>query len=360
MKPLVNLQLLDSSLRYLAVHPRKHTIVEQGEIVFDTAILKDRQIANRPIVESRLDALVREKKWRRAKTYILLIDDFVAIKEEIIPAQLKADEVQDYLALQMNDTIRIPFEKPIFEYEILDQGGNETRLVLVAYPGEYIEEYRKILRTAKLKPEVADLSAFSLYQLAEMQGLISKEEGDHNLIMQLNPYGMNMSMFHQDQPTFSRDSYSQIMAEMWTQSKDGTWIWKHTDLEQEVMLSDQFNEFDRFLNFYNNSFIKGSGQISQFILCGSYPDLDNARDMLTQRFDMEPQMLKLPSGLEQAFAPLYGLALKKKVSVRKNKMAMKKREKEHKKEKKQNDKIQKKQKKVKKQKTAVQEDMTND
>ncbi|MFA6691789.1 MAG: hypothetical protein WCR98_07415 [Saccharofermentanales bacterium] len=172
------------------------------------------------------------------------------------------------------------------------------------------------MQVAKLKPVVADLSSLSLYRLADEQGLISKEEGDHSLILQLDPYSMNMSMFHRDQPTFTRDSYSEVLVEMWEQGKDAVWRWKHADLDQGELLSDQFDEIDRFLNFYNNSFLEGSGQITQFILAGSFPNLGYAKELLVQRFNLEPQLLALPSGLEQAYAILYGLSLKKKTKVK--------------------------------------------
>ncbi|MDD4541971.1 MAG: pilus assembly protein PilM [Eubacteriales bacterium] len=208
MKPLVYLQILDSSLRYLAVHPRNHGILDREELVFDLEILSDRQITNVALLQSRLDALVREKKWRQAKAYVLLINDFVVIKEESVPAQLNEDEVRDYLRLQMNDAIRIPFENPVFDYDLLERDEEEQKLVLVAYPGDSIEDYKKILQGARLRPEVADVASLSLYRLAGRQGLISSEAGEHNLILQLEPYSMNMTMFHRDQPTFSRDSYS--------------------------------------------------------------------------------------------------------------------------------------------------------
>ncbi|NLC25311.1 MAG: pilus assembly protein PilM [Fastidiosipila sp.] len=348
MKPSVYLQLQDSSLRYLAINPRNHSIVDWGELVFESPILDDRQVASRPLVEARLDALVREKKWRKAKAHILLMDDFVVIKEEAVPPQLNKEEVHNYLTLQMNDTIRIPFDKPIFEYEILGRWEHEIRVLLIAYPKEFIDEYKKILQAARLRPEVADVSSLSLYRLADEQKLISKEAGNHSMILQLDPYSMNMSMFHRDQPTFSRDSYSEVLAEMWVQGKDAGWSWKHSDIEQDLMLNEQFDEIDRFLNFYSNSFLSDSDQITQFILTGSFPDLNHAKKLLAQRFDLEPQLLALPQGLEQAYASLYGLSLKNKHKSRKEKKALKQQEKQLKQEQKQQAKKPKKKKKEKK------------
>ncbi|NLW53632.1 MAG: pilus assembly protein PilM [Clostridiaceae bacterium] len=360
MKPSVYLQLLDSSLRYLAVNPRNQAVLDRGEVVFEAPILSDRQVSNRPLVEARLDALVREKKWRQAKAHILLMDDFVVIKEEAVPPQLKMEEVQNYLNLQMNDTIRIPFDKPVFEYEILGRAENEIRVVLIAYPGEFIEEYKRILKAARLKPELADVSCLSLYRLAEDQGLISKEEGEHTLILQLDPYSMNMSMFHRDQPTFSRDSYSEVLAEMWVQSKDAGWRWRHSDIDRDLMLNEQFDEIDRFISFYSNTFLGESDQIAQFILSGSYPDLSHAKGLLERRFNLEPQLLELPQELDQSFATLYGLSLKKKTRSGKQKKALEQQDKQMKQEQKQQGKKQKKQKKEKKAKVEMQEEVADD
>ncbi len=357
MKPSVYLQLLDSSLRYLAVHPRNHTVLDRGEVVFEAAILSDRQISNRPLVEARLDALVREKKWRQAKAHLLLMDDFVVIKEEAVPPQLKPEEVQNYLNLQMNDTIRIPFDDPVFEYEILEGGENEIKVVLVAYPGEFIDEYKKILKAARLKAEVADVSCLSLYRLADEQGLISRDEGSHTLILQLDPYSMNMSMFHRDQPTFSRDSISELLEEMWVQGKDASWHWRHQDVDQDQMLKEQIDEIDRFISFYSNTFLGESDQISQFILAGSYPDLGHAKSLLEQHFNLEPQLLALPEGLNQSYASLYGLSLKKKTRSGQQKKALKQQAKQRKQADKQQGKQLKQKKKVK---VEVQEEVADD
>ena len=66
-KPLLYLQLLDKSFRYLATHPKDHSIIEQGEVVFDTHILEDNKIINAPLLETRLDILIKEKNGKMLK-----------------------------------------------------------------------------------------------------------------------------------------------------------------------------------------------------------------------------------------------------------------------------------------------------
>lgn len=66
-KPLIYFQLLDQSLRYLALDPKNHTIIDKDEIVFETTILEDGKITNIPLLETRLDALVKEKSGKMLK-----------------------------------------------------------------------------------------------------------------------------------------------------------------------------------------------------------------------------------------------------------------------------------------------------
>lgn len=86
--------------------------------------------------------------------------------------------------------------------------------------------------------------------------------------------------------------------------------------------------------------------------------MNEAKELLAQRFNVEPQLLTLPQDLEQAYAPLYGLSFKKKISAAQKKKAMKKQLKEHQKGHKPV-KVQKERKK-KKEKAEVQEEAAND
>lgn len=309
-KPLLYFQLLDKSFRYLAIHPKDKTIMDQGDIVFDTQILEDNKIVNTSLLETRIDLLVKEKQWKNAKAHILLMDSFVVIREETVPAMLNESEVRDYLALHLNGSIRMPFENPVFDFEIFEKNEEEQKITLIAYPGEYINQYQRILEKANLKPEVADLTTLSLYRIAEKQGMLKTDEETYTLILQWNAYHLNMGVYHQDRPTFLRNAYSEHLADSWNLEKSGDWVWQRSQEELELVLDEQLDGVERFLDFYRFSVLNGDNQISEIILNGYYPDLEYLKEKIATRFELNVQILKLPKEISHAYAPLYGLSLK--------------------------------------------------
>ncbi len=66
-KPLIYLQLYNQSLRYMAVHSKNHTVLEYDEVFFESNVIEDGEIVNRSLLETRMSALVQEKKWKLRK-----------------------------------------------------------------------------------------------------------------------------------------------------------------------------------------------------------------------------------------------------------------------------------------------------
>lgn len=50
-KPLIYLQLHEQSMRYMAVRPDNHEIIEHDEIFFETSMLADGEISNASLLE---------------------------------------------------------------------------------------------------------------------------------------------------------------------------------------------------------------------------------------------------------------------------------------------------------------------
>lgn len=322
-KPLLYLQLLDRSLRYLALDPKDHSVIDQNEIVFETTIVREGKITNVPLLETRLDALVKEKKWKNAKTHILLLNDFITVREETVPVQLTPSEVKDYLSLHINQSIRLPFDNPKFDFEITEKNESEQHIVILAYPGEYVRQYHDILQNASLKPVVADIAALCFHRLADKQGLIDQQPENHSLILEWNPYDHSIMVFNQDTPKFNRHSRSSRIEENWKLDKKGKWTWQNSETELDEMLEDQLNGLERFLDFYRYSVLDGEGSVTDIILTGHYPDLMDLKSRLSERFAAAVHLMDIPDSLGQSFGALYGLSLKDSKSKSKKPVKMK-------------------------------------
>lgn len=309
-KPLLYLQLLDHSLRYLALDSKNHSVIDKNEIVFETAIVQDGKITNIPLLETRLDALVKEKKWKNAKTHILLLNDFITVREETVPAQLSPSEVKDYLSLHINQSIRLPFENPTFDFEIIEKNESEQKIVIIAYPGEYVRQYQDILQNVSLKPVVADVAALCFYRLAEDQKLVDPHSDKHSLILEWNPYDHSIMVFNQNIPKFNRHSRSSRIEESWDLDKNGKWTWQDSENARQEMLDDQLNGLERFMDFYRYSVLDGEGSVTDIILTGHYPDLSDLKTLLSERFSASVHVIDIPADLGHRYGALYGLSLK--------------------------------------------------
>lgn len=309
-KPLVYLQLQDRSIRYLSLHAKSHEMIDKGEIIFENPIFEEGHLTSESLLIARLEALVKEKNWKNASAHILLLNDFIAIRNETVPSQLSKEEVRAYLELHINQSIRLPIDNPKFDFEIIQKNETEQDIYIIAYPGDVIEKYQAILQKASLKPVVADLSALSLYRIADYKGAINKQENYHTLLLEWNPYDISLMAFTNNRPTFNRHSQTPRLADLWELTQEDGWVWNDTDIELEHMLEDQLNGLERFLDFYRYSVLNGQGSINEIILTGDYPDLVQLKEKLTERFGLKVSMLELPDGLDSEFSALYGLTLK--------------------------------------------------
>lgn len=216
-------------------------------------------------------AWFKKRNGKNAKTYVLILNHSVTVREVEVPIQLAENEIRDYLELHMNESIRMPFDNPSFNYTIYDQDEESYKLVLLAYPSEKVNQYQEILQNATLKPEVADVTALSLYRVAEKQALVSKEDNRHSMILQWNPGEITITVFHQDRPMFNRHSQNDSLLHSFKRTQNGEWVWKESEAELELSLEEQLNNLERFLDFYRYSVLNGAASISKIILAGSIP-----------------------------------------------------------------------------------------
>ncbi|PRY83236.1 type IV pilus biogenesis protein PilM [Alkalibacterium olivapovliticus] len=309
-KPILLIQFLERSIRYIVMDASKKLIVEKDELVFDTAIIQEGKVTNVSLLQARLDSLIKEKKWKNAKVSIILPDDFVTIREEKIPVQLSYNEIKDYLHLHINQSIRLPFDDPRIDFEVISKDETTQTVFIAAYPGDQVRNYLSLLENVSLKPEVADISALCMYRVLSSQSKVTFSEDAHIMMLQWNPIDTSIMVFHKGIPQFNRHTRSTRLTDAWNLTKEGKWEWKIAESDLADFLEEQLNGLERFMEFYRYSVMDGEGSITNIVLSGYFPDLDRLKDLLNDRFSVTIHSLDLPAGLTQADAALYGLSLK--------------------------------------------------
>lgn len=309
-KPLLYMQFLERSIRYLVMDTQKKILIEKDELVFDTPIIHEGQLTNLSLLQTRLDALIKEKKWKNAKVSIVLPDDFVTIREEDIPLQLNHAEIKEYLNLHINQSIRLPFDHPKFEFHVTGKKEDVQTVLLVAYPGQQIRQFLDLLNNVSLKPEVADISSLCVYRILLHEDSKQFDSQDHVMVLQWNPADTAITVFNNGLPQFNRHTRSQRLLDNWKLYKDGRWEWLQSDEELMDSLTDQLNGLERFVEFYRYSVMDGKESISDIVLSGYFPDLNRLRELIAERFSVRVHSVNLPDAFSQADAVLYGLTLK--------------------------------------------------
>lgn len=317
-KPALYFEFLDSRIRYLVMDSQTQDILEKAEILFETEIIKDGKIVNADFIKKRLKVLIAEKKWKKAKVSILLPDDSVVIREEIIPGQLNEAEVKDYLTLHIGQSIRSPFNATSFHAEIIWKNDQDQKVCIMMYPATVIEAFQDILTEVDLIPQVADISALCLYRLLEEDVIKQGDEGHRILVLQWSPLKSTMMVFNQNLPTFSRSSRNPGLASEWERNEQGEWLWLEESEKLQQEIQNTLEVLERFLEFYRYSVLNGKGGVTEIILAGDFSYLGEMKAKMEQRFYLPIRTIDAPRAIESKYLPLWGLTRKPKAAKRRN------------------------------------------
>ncbi|MGP6139282.1 type IV pilus biogenesis protein PilM [Jeotgalibaca sp. A127] len=311
-KVFLYFEFLESRIRYLALDAQSKKIIEKNELQFETEIIHEGRIINPSLIQNRLQALITEKKWKNAKTSILLPDALITIREEVIPGQLTGSEVKEYLTLHIGQSIRSPFKNTSFHHEVTSQIENEQTVLLLLYPTDTIKDFENILTEASLKPDVADISSLCLYRMMQQNGVIQLGEEEHTLVLQWSPTHTSMMVFNKHLPQFARHSRNPAVSELWSLSPEGKWAWKGDQDTLQMSIKENLDTIERFLEFYRYSVLDGTTGITQIVLAGNFPHFEELKKNMENRFFLPILTISRPEEIASKYLPLYGLSLKNK------------------------------------------------
>ncbi|WP_138415521.1 type IV pilus biogenesis protein PilM [Aquibacillus sediminis] len=312
-KKHVNLIIKDQVIRYtVSKQSTVDGIIDYGEKFFTNGVVENGKIVNEKAFTSVLESLVREKKWRHKNVFFCVPDASVSIREQLVPKELAKEEIKDYIHMELEDSIRLPFSNPAIDFEILGEENEQTKILLFAYPKERLQQYLQVFNAVRLKPVVADISSLSLYRLYYQLDRAATKE--HLLSVQWDKDSLVLTAFNHHKPMFTRFLKASLDTNSWQWSvADNELLWSDEAMPLEGYEQDQFVTIERFMDFYRYSVMQGEQQITKILLSGDYPYLDRVEKSLRERLDikiepiaMHEQQLRIPA----KFADVVGLSIK--------------------------------------------------
>ncbi len=167
-------------------------------------------------------------------------------------------------------------------------------------------QYAQLFEAVKLKPIVADISPLSLYRLFYTFDLAN--DVDHFLFVQFDLSSLNVSVFYQHRPIFTRQLAFDAQWTFWEKTNEG-WMWLKEG-QPERQLEDVYKELERVMNFYRFSLQQGKAQITRIVITGDHPLVHTFSLLLQERLDVAVETLTLPLSVDPAYYLPIGLGLK--------------------------------------------------
>ncbi|GMB07466.1 type IV pilus assembly protein PilM [Thermolongibacillus altinsuensis] len=310
-KKIANIVVKDHVIRYVELKQRHPLVVHKcGERFLPEGIIRDGKIVDEERFMLIMEECVTEWKLKNRRIRFLVPDPFVVIRKISIPADLQQDEIRGYLFMELGSSIHLPFEEAVFDFVVLERKKDKLDVLLFAAPESIVMKYAELFEQADLKPIVADISPLSLYRLFYEYG--QADENDHLLFVQFDLSSLNVSVFHQHKPIFTRQLAFDSHFADWERTEAG-WKWTKQNERPEWQLEDIYKEMERFMNFYRFSIHQGNEQITRIVMTGDHPLLSAFTDMLRNRLDVPVQEMTVNADGQEVDRSYYlaiGLALK--------------------------------------------------
>jgi type IV pilus assembly protein PilM len=177
----------------------------------DPGIIRDGEVADVDGLADALRTLYRENKGLDKRVRVGLANQKIVVRVVDLPYLEDAKELEAAVRFQAQDQLPMPLEHAVLDHQPLavvnDATGRRQRVLLVAARREMVERVLAALRSAGLKPEGVDLSAFATVRALHRAG------PDDELVLYLAIGGLtNLAVARGTECTFARASGSGVEA----------------------------------------------------------------------------------------------------------------------------------------------------
>ena len=291
---VINIEIKDHVIRYTElVSNDSLSVRSMGEYLLPAGIIRDGKIEDPFTLTAILEQCVGEWKIARRKVRFLVPDQHVLVRRLKIEQEIADDEIEGHLYLQLGTSIHLPFEEPVFDVIVLGEKDEQKEILLFAASEEIVEQYSALLQECKLKPSVFDIVPLANYRL--YHSLYSGHEDEHMMFLHFDLYGVNVSVFADDKPSFMRYLPIRSDKEQWEIEKDslGFQRWEYTGEKEQYyeFLKDMYNEIDRVVTFYKFNVSEEQQEISSLVITGDHPFLTEIVEQMNNRFNIQVRSL---------------------------------------------------------------------
>ncbi|WP_410771104.1 type IV pilus biogenesis protein PilM [Fontibacillus sp. BL9] len=181
----------------------------------------------------------------------------------------KGKQLRQVTELEVESSIRFPFEDPIVDYYWFDDDGSEEgtiRAFVAAVPHSIVKEAVTVLELAGLQVASVDLATIALERILKQQNLLAS---DCLMAVNFKLKEAEVYLYHRGIPDFIRTFPLEPMSE------DNLNTWRYGEIVSSVT---------RIMNFYEFTLHDGNERIKEIMITGNAPDKSMILNQMNEAF----------------------------------------------------------------------------
>lgn len=211
-KNLVGLDIDATGIVAASVSVNGRLRVDHAAIgALEPGIIRDGEVVDVEALASALRALFRSNRSLDKRVRVGLANQKIVVRVIDLPHLEDPKEIEAAVRFHAQDQLPMPLDQAVIDHQQLevvsDETGRRVRVLLVAARREMVERVLAALRSAGLKPEGVDLSAFAMVRALHRGG------ADDELVLYLSVGGItNLAVARGTACSFARASGSGVEA----------------------------------------------------------------------------------------------------------------------------------------------------
>ncbi|MGG6314628.1 type IV pilus biogenesis protein PilM [Paenibacillus macerans] len=297
----IGITIDEDGIRYVKFNPKRGTVERAGMLPVDAGLNED----GVPDVSGLTEVVKRwaNRRGLTGKKVHLAAPTAQSFIRLLQVPKVKKRQQRRVTDLEVEGSIRLPFEDPVIDYYWMEEREQEDSLLtlVAAVPRPVIQEMVTALEQSGLRLESVDLATIALSRILRQQHLLS--ETSNVMAINFKAKEAEVYTYHRGLPDFVRTFPLEPM------SGDRLNSWRYGEIVSSVT---------RIMNFYEYTLHEGHERVQSIMIAGAAPDKPEIARQLSGAFeqvavsevDLSPYFAGMEMADQGSYAIALGLALK--------------------------------------------------